>query len=204
MTLTPEQVQELKSQLFAQVQNLPLEQRQQAEQQIKDMGADAIETMLNQQVQGSSENKTIFRMLVDGDIPSNKIDENKDSIAVLDINPISKGHALIIPKDAIKETKDFPEGAFALAKKVSKSIIENLNAKTTEIQTEQKFGEITLHVIPIYDSPLTLNSPRQKANDEELTKIAKKLKPVIKKEIIKVEEKPTSPNQIHKLNRRIP
>jgi len=204
MALTNEQVQELKSQLLSQVQNLPETQRQQAEQQIKEMSPEAIETMLNQQVQGQSENKTIFRMIVEGDIPSNKIDENLKSIAVLDINPISKGHTLIIPKEGIKKTKDLPEEAFTLAKKVSKSIIENLDAKTTEIQTEQKFGEITLHVIPIYDSPLNLSSPRQKSNEEELVKIAKKLKPLTKKEVIKIEEEQNSPSLVYKLKMRIP
>ena len=57
------------------------------------------------------------------------------------------------------------------------------------IQTEQKFGEAIIHIIPEYNVPLSLDSQRTKASNEELYEIAKKfaLKPKLEK--IKAPEK---------------
>ena len=44
---------------------------------------------------------TIFSKIIKGEIPSYKIAENEDYFAFLDINPLKKGHTLVIPK---KET----------------------------------------------------------------------------------------------------
>ena len=47
------------------------------------------------------EGKCIFCSIVFGDSPSIKIGENEKAIAILEINPISEGHTLIIPKNHI-------------------------------------------------------------------------------------------------------
>ena len=62
-------------------------------------------------------------MIVDKDIASTIIDENKFAIAVLDINPISKGHTMIIPKKPVSDAKMLPGQSFSLAKKNSKKDI---------------------------------------------------------------------------------
>ena len=43
---------------------------------------------------------TIFDKIIDGDIPCHKVYEDEHVLAFLDINPLSKGHTLIIPKEA--------------------------------------------------------------------------------------------------------
>ncbi len=109
MPLTPEQVTELKNQLKAQLDHLPPEQKKEGEKQIDAMSAEALELMLKQQQsQQPSGGKTIFRMIINGDVPSTKTGENAKALAVLDINPISKGHILIIPRKPVKTPKQIP------------------------------------------------------------------------------------------------
>ena len=202
MALTSEQVKELKEQLISQVQHLPEPKKSEAIKQIETLSPQALETMLKQQGKEKSSEK-IFRLVVSGEIPSEKLDENKSAIAVLEINPISKAHSLIIPKEPVTDPKKLPKSAISLAKKLSKKIISKLKAKSAEIQPEKKFGEVIINVIPVYDSPLTLDSPRHKAEKSELEEISQKLKTKQKPKIEKI-KKSTQQLEIIKLPRKIP
>jgi len=193
MPLTPDQVKELKEQLKSQVQNLPQEQKSAALQQIDSMSNAALEMMLKQQQSQSYSNdsdsqKTIFRMIVDKEIDSIIVSENSEALAVLDINPISKGHCMIIPKSPVTSPNKIPKAAFELAESLSKKIIENLKAKEAKAHTQTQFGEAIIHLIPIYpDSPnLSINSPRSKSSQDDLISTAKE----IQKEVIKISTAP--------------
>lgn len=208
MVLTPEQVKELKRQLSEQINHLPENQKAQAQKQIDDMSAEAIESMLREQQsqQGpdgaQQQPQEIYRAIVSGQIPSKKLDENKSAIAVLDIKPISKGHTIVIPKTPVKDAKEMPDETFALAKKIAKKISSELKTEGTEIQTQFAFGEIILNVIPIYDKPLSINSPRSEAKEEELQEIYQKLRTVKKPKVIKI--KKSRQTKIIKRPRKIP
>jgi len=206
MALTPEQIHDLKEQLKTQVESLPPEKKAQAIEQINSLSPEALEVMLKQQgTKPAAENKSVFRMIIDSDIQSVKVEEDKTSLAVLDINPISRGHCIIIPKKAVKDAKQLPNSCFTLAKKIAKRIVKILKAKTTEIQTENKFGEAIINLIPSYTEPLNLNSLRKKSNNEELESIAQRIRPKIKKKIEKIKiNKPVAESQTLKIKRRIP
>lgn len=207
MALTPEQVKSLKEQLTSQIQNLPEEQKKAAQAQIDSLSPQALELMLKQQEnKQKGKEESIFRSIVSGEIPSSKIDENKFTLAVLEINPISKGHLIIIPKIPAKDSKSLPTSAFNLAKKLSKKITLKLKAKSCEIQTETKFGEMIINVIPIYEKELNINSPRYKAKKEELEEISSKLRVKKKPKIEKIKKTTGKPSesQILKLPRKIP
>jgi diadenosine tetraphosphate (Ap4A) HIT family hydrolase len=206
MPLTPEQVKELKKQLSAQIQNLPIEQRKEAQKQIDNMSNEAIELMLKQQTKQSqiqsqqTSEQPIFRMIISGQLPSKIIDQNKNAIAVLDIRPISPGHTIIIPKNPIKTAKNLPSSVFTLAKKIARKLSSKLKSSGSEIQTQFAFGEIIINVIPIYEKSLDINSPRQEMQEKELEKIYNKIK--TKPRPIKLKRKPKS--SAIKLKRRIP
>lgn len=209
MALTPEQISDLKKQLKEQISNLPTEKKSQALQQIDSLSPQALELMLkqqNQEVKDKGPAKGVFRMIVDSEIQSTKIEEDKTSLAVLDINPISKGHCIIIPKKAVKDAKQIPNSCFTLGKKIAKRIVKKLKAKNTEIQTENKFGEVIINIIPSYEKPLSLNSPRSKSTDVELEIVAQLLRPKLVKKIpkIKIKTQENVQSQILKLKRRIP
>jgi len=201
MALTSQQIKTLKKQLLLQIENLPEDKKTEAKRQIESLSPQALELMLKQQ---EKKQENIFRSIIKGEIPSTKIEENEDAIAVLEINPLSKGHIIIIPNKPSKSSKDIPEKAFQLAKKLSEAIINKLKATSTEIQTENKFGETILNVIPVYNKQLDMNPPRIRAKKEELEEIARKLrveKPKI--ELIKIKRE-NKTNQPLKLKRRIP
>jgi histidine triad (HIT) family protein len=205
MALTPEQVKALKSQLLAQIQNLPEDKKTEAQAQIESLSPQALELMLKQQAKAEKE-QSVFRLIVKGEIPSAIVDENKEAIAVLEINPISKAHIIIIPRKPVTSAKEMPTKAFSLAKKLSKRITLKLKAKSAEIQTETKFREMIINIIPIYDKELNINSPRYKASKEELEEIAQEIRIRKKAKIEKIKkEKPVDlKTQILKLPRKIP
>lgn len=210
MALTDEQVIELKNQLRSQIGHLPPEQKAAAEKQIDSLSPQALEGMIKQQQSRSGQlaeeqPKGVFRMIIGREIESVVVDENPDALAVMEINPISDGHVIIIPKKPVAEEKLLPKSLSSLAKKISKKLTSKLKAKSVEIVHETKFGEVIVNVIPSYEKPLSLNSPRQKSDRETLEKTAKKLRTIKKPKVIKIKkEKPTPENLVIKLNRRIP
>jgi len=208
MTLTEKQEKEIKRQILEQTKHFPEERRKQIEEQLEKMTSEQLEAYVKQmmtrqqtaQSQSSTE-KGVFRMIISGEMSSKELDQNKDAIAVLDIKPISLGHSIIIPKKQITDAKDLPSSTFSLAKRISKKISSKLKTSGCEIQTEFKFGEIIINIIPIYDKALNVNSPRQDVKEEELEKIYNRLKKEKKPEVIKIRKKKSS--KIIKLKREI-
>ena len=69
---------------------------------------------------------TIFTKIAKGEIPSYKVAENEDFYAFLDINPLAKGHTLVIPKNVEDDyifhlDDDVYMGLCAFAKKVAEA-----------------------------------------------------------------------------------
>lgn len=50
----------------------------------------------------------IFCKIISGELPGYKVYEDETTIAILDIQPIRRGHALVIPKVHIKRLSDLP------------------------------------------------------------------------------------------------
>jgi histidine triad (HIT) family protein len=205
MALSKEEIEVFKKQLRKQVGEWPEDQKSKAEEQINALSEQELEEMLKQQggVQSSVSQKGIFRMIVDGDIPSKKIDESKDVIAVVSKRAASKGHVLIIPKKVVGEVKGLPNSAFTLAKKITKKMGSKLKTEGVEIQTASVFGEIVINVIPVYDKPIDLTQTYE-ASDEEIEEVYRKLRVVKKKKLVKVKKKLSQRERAVRLRRRIP
>ncbi|MDP2673178.1 MAG: HIT domain-containing protein, partial [Nanoarchaeota archaeon] len=172
------------------------DKRQFAKEKINSMNAEELEEFLKQnnliKDEGSQEEQTsqcIFCSIISGDIPSTKIDENENVIAILEINPISKGHTLIIPKnhdDKISRT------ILSFAEKVSKRLKKQLNPKKIETAQSELFGHKILNLIPVYKDE-NINSPKQKASPEELEQLKQELEEKPKPKTIK-KQKPQKIN----------
>jgi histidine triad (HIT) family protein len=69
---------------------------------------------------------SIFTKIINGDIPAYKISENNKFLAFLDVNPLQKGHTLVVPKQEIDYIFDLEDDLLAemivFAKRVSKQI----------------------------------------------------------------------------------
>ena len=64
----------------------------------------------------------IFCRIAAGEIPSRKIYEDSDLIAIMDLNPTSKGHSLIIPKEHCTNIYDIDEDIAAKVMKTAKKL----------------------------------------------------------------------------------
>ena len=113
--LTPEQTENIKKQLIQQIEkSFPEDRKTFAKSQIEVMNSEQLEEFLKQnkliktQNQGSAPSipECVFCSIISEDINSYKIAENSKAIAVLEINPASKGHSLIIPKEHLSRKQN--------------------------------------------------------------------------------------------------
>ncbi len=167
--LSHEQLESIKKQLLRQTENnLPDEQKEQLEQQLNEMNDEQLEAFLikNKLVslnQDKNENQNPLRLIAEGKIPSYKIAENDYAIAVLEINPLSKGHTIII----LKNSKDDLKHTKKLSDEVSEKLKLKLKCKI-EINETEILGEKIFNIIPIYDNS---KLERKKASEEELKEL---------------------------------
>ncbi len=178
--LTSEQARAVKKQIIEQIEKrFPAEKKEFAKKQILAMDSAQLEEFLERnkiKVAGSeaqSQNQCIFCSIVAGQIDSYKIEENAKALAVLEINPLSKGHAIIIPKEHISSSEKIPSQAFSLAKKIGKKLKAKLKAKKVEISSTNIFGHEIINVVPIYENKTP--SKRKRAKPEELSELQKTL-----------------------------
>ena len=75
-----------------------------------------------QEVVEMTDKDCIFCKIAAGEIPSRKIYEDKDLIAIMDLNPTSKGHSLIIPKEHCTNIYDIDEDIAAKVMKTAKKL----------------------------------------------------------------------------------
>jgi histidine triad (HIT) family protein len=128
---------------------------------------------------------SIFTRIIQGEIPCHKIAENDQYFAFLDINPLAKGHALVIPKtesDYIFRMEDAElAGLMVFAKKIGLAIEKVVPCKrigVTVIGLEVPYTHI--HLIPINGiSDMEFSRPKLKFSNEELAALAKEIQEVL-------------------------
>lgn len=174
--LSEEQVKQIKEQLIQQINSsFPEEKKQQALKQVELMNNQQLEEFLIQNnlidTEETPKKQCIFCSIIKGDINSYKIAEENDSLAILEINPISKGHLIIIPKNHGKVS----EKDFSFAKNISEKIKKELNPKDIQIYTSSLFDHEVINVLPIYNNE-TSNSEKKPAKKQELEEIQERLK----------------------------
>ena len=94
----------------------------------------------------------VFCRIVSGEIPSLKVYEDQDVIAVLDINPANYGHTLVIPKQHHETIFDTPEDLLAkliaVVKEMAARIKANLQADGVNViqNNGEAAGQIVKHI----------------------------------------------------------
>ena len=199
--LSEQQAEKIKTQLLSQLENTNLPNQESIKENIETMNPQELEEFLNQNnLVNKNSTQCIFCSIAFGEVQSYKIAENEKAVAVLEINPVSKGHTLIIPKEHIPSEKEIPKQAKELAKKIAKKI-KSLKPKSIEIVPSNMFGHEILNVFPVYKNE-TLDSKRNRTEPEELLKLQKefeekpKLKLMKKPKTKKIEEKIWLPKRI--------
>ncbi len=125
---------------------------------------------------------TIFTKIINGEIPSYKVAEDDNFYAFLDINPLAKGHTLVVPKKEVDYMFDLDDetlaGLHIFAKKIAKAIEKAVPCKrigTTVIGLEVPHAH--LHLIPIKGiNDMNFEKPKLKFTDEEFKQILEDIK----------------------------
>lgn len=124
---------------------------------------------------------TIFSKIIAGEIPSYKVAEDAENYAFLDINPVSKGHVLVVPKvedDYIFNLSDERYVSLTLfAKKVAKAVDKAIECKRVAVAViGLEVPHAHIHLIPISEEKdMDFKKPKLSLSDEEMKKIAKSI-----------------------------
>lgn len=190
--ISEEQAKEIKKQIIQQIEStFPEDKKSQAKKQIELMNPEQLEEFLEKnkliasQLSGNKGiQECIFCSIISEKIPSYKVDENKSASAILEINPISTAHILIIPKKHSSFKEKIPKDISSLSEKISKKIKKEFSPKEILTSKTSLFGHDVINLVPVYENE-TLDSERRQAKKEELEELqkilTKKKKETIKK-----------------------
>ena len=124
---------------------------------------------------------TIFSKIVAGEIPSYKVAEDDKFYAFLDINPLVKGHTLVVPKKEVDYIYDLSDEELAamhvFAKHVALAIQKAFpSRKVGEAVIGLEVPHAHIHLIPIQnESDMLFSNPKLKLSDEEFKSIAERI-----------------------------
>ncbi len=195
MTLTAEQAKQIKKQLIEQLRKLPKEQAMSLKEEIEGASPEELEEFIKTQTNAQN-TKCVFCEIIAGKIPSIKVYDDQDILALMEIMPASKGHMLIIPKHHYQFIQEIPETLlnkiFYFVKTLSPIIIKILDAKALSIYIPQgqlagqRIQHFVINMIPRYEADnLAFDWEHKKADEKELKELADKIKKASHTEVIK-------------------
>jgi len=124
---------------------------------------------------------TIFSKIVKGEIPSYKVAEDDQFYAFLDINPVAKGHTLVIPKQEIDYIFDQDDKQLAahtlFAKRVAAAIRKAIPCKRVGVAVMGlEVPHAHIHLIPLNEeSDMDFRKEHLKLTPEEMQEICQKI-----------------------------
>ena len=118
---------------------------------------------------------TIFSRIIAGEIPCYKVAENEKFFAFLDINPLVKGHTLVVPKQEVDYSDEDLAAMHVFAKKIARAIEKAFPCKKVgEAVIGLEVPHAHIHLIPIQkESDMLFSNPKLKLADDEFVSIAK-------------------------------
>lgn len=124
---------------------------------------------------------TIFSKIVAGEIPSYKVAEDDKFYAFLDINPLVKGHTLVVPKKEVDYIYDLSDEELAAMHVFAKHVALAIQTafpcrKVGEAVIGLEVPHAHIHLIPIQnESDMLFSNPKLKLSDEEFKSIAERI-----------------------------
>ncbi len=133
---------------------------------------------------------TLFTRIINGEIPSYKVAEDEKYYAFLDINPLQKGHTLVIPKLAEPEADyifDLDDetlaGLMVFAKKVANGIREATGCKRVGVAVlGMEVNHVHVHLVPLNkEGDMLFTNPKLQLPADEMAEIANSIAEAIEK-----------------------
>lgn len=121
---------------------------------------------------------TIFSRIVAGEIPCYKVAEDDKFFAFLDINPLVKGHTLVIPKQEVDYLFDLSDADLAAMQVFAKHVAAGIKRAFPCIKVGQavlglEVPHAHIHLIPMQsEKDMLFSNPKLKLSDEEFAQIA--------------------------------
>lgn len=227
MPLTDEQAKTIKEQIINQIEStFPEDKRESATKYIEALNNEQLEEFIKKNrlikengegeiIENGGEKECIMCLISAKKIESRVIYEDDGFLGVLELNPVSEGHTILIPKKHIEHVKELPREMLEIEEKIGKHLIKKLDASEFKLAPSEELGHAVVNIIPVYgDAKLE----RKSAKKEELIKLKEKIGEISAKKEQKVEsaakreepekkieiaEEKVKPSII-KLNRRIP
>ena len=126
---------------------------------------------------------TIFTKIANGEIPSYKIAEDENYYAFLDINPLKKGHTLVIPRKLEEDyifnlDDDTLAGLTLFAKKVAKAIKADIPCQRVGVAVlGMEVPHVHIHLVPLEkENDLNFRNEKLQVPAEEMAEIAKRIR----------------------------
>jgi histidine triad (HIT) family protein len=138
-------------------------------------------------LRGASDPNCIFCKIVAGEIPGQIIDQDERTVAVMDINPATRGHALVIPRhhsrDPLEIDADDLAATIVGAQRIARRVMARLGADGVNLLNScgraawQTVFHFHIHVIPRYaDDPLRLPWTPAQGDMDEIAAVAAQLR----------------------------
>ncbi len=124
---------------------------------------------------------SVFTKIISGELPCYKIAESENFIAFLDIDPLIKGHVLVVPKTEVDKIFDLSEKYLSemlvFAKPIARSIEKSFNCKRCGISVIGiEVPHAHMHLLPINSAnDLNFTRPKLHLPKEEMEEIQQKI-----------------------------
>lgn len=124
---------------------------------------------------------TIFSRIIAGEIPSYKIAEDEDFYAFLDINPLTKGHTLVVPRKEVDYLFDLDDDTLSAMMLFAKRVAAKIKQETACVKVAMvvlglEVPHAHIHLIPMNsEKDVDFHREKLRLTTEEFLEIARKL-----------------------------
>ena len=134
----------------------------------------------------ASDPDCLFCKIVAGEIPATKVGEDERTVAFMDINPATRGHLLVVPREHSRDLLEIGDADLAAttaaARRLAARVKERLGADGVNLMNScgsaawQTVFHFHMHVIPRYDDdPLQLPWKPEPGDEDEIAAAAREL-----------------------------
>ena len=132
-------------------------------------------------------NDCLFCGIVAGDVPAQIVDSDEDTVAFMDINPATRGHALVIPRRHSRDLMEISDEDLAATSKAARRLAQRMDAvlepdgfnvlNSCRPAAWQTVFHFHIHVVPRYeDDPLKLPWIPGSGDEEQIKAVAEELR----------------------------
>ena len=129
----------------------------------------------------------LFCKIVAGELPSTRIDEDERTVSFMDINPATRGHALVIPRRHSRDLMEISDEDLSATSRAARRLAQRMEAvlkpdgfnilNSCRPAAWQTVFHFHIHVVPRYeDDPLKLPWIPGSGDEEQIKKVAEEIR----------------------------